>query len=135
MPIQWRRETNSPIVNDAIAKSEELNQHLSQTVRMLRATGLQSPFVVQTPAIAPAAITPENTMSITGLNPGAIKAAIEAAKQKSQDEMAVAMAAFTEAQNKAASVPVAINQVAAQMTKEADDALQELATFTKGAPA
>jgi hypothetical protein len=128
--MQWRRETNSPVLNEAIAKSEELNQHLSQSVKMLRATALQSPLVAPTPQI-----TTESTMSITGFNPGAIKAAIEAAKLKSQDELNTAMANLAEAQAQAASVPVAINQVAAKMKQEADDALQELATFTNGAPA
>ena len=74
-------------------------------------------------------------MSITGFQPGAIRAAIDAAKQKSQGDLAAAMAKLAEAQTKAATVPDAINQVAAMMAKEADDALQELATFTNGGPA
>lgn len=74
-------------------------------------------------------------MSITGFQPGAIKAAIDAAKQKSQDQLTAAMQKLSDAQTKAQSVPDAIHQVAAQMEKEADDALQELATFTNGGPA
>lgn len=73
-------------------------------------------------------------MSITGFQPGAIKAAINAAKQKSQDQLTAAMQKLADAQTKAQSVPDAIHQVAAQMEKEADDALQELATFTNGGP-
>jgi hypothetical protein len=76
----------------------------------------------------------ETPMTITGIQPGAIRAAIDAAKQKSQSDMQAAMAKLADAQTKAASVPDAINKVAAQMSKEADDALQELATFTNGAP-
>lgn len=86
---------------------------------------LQNPF-----------IRTENTkMSITGFQPGAIKAAIDAAKQNSQDKLSAAMAKLAAAQTKAQSVPDAINEVAAKMEKEADDALQELATFTNGGPA
>lgn len=87
---------------------------------------LANPFLSPTPGIP---------MTITGFQPGAIKAAIDAAKQKSQSQLADAMAKLSAAQEKAASVPAAIAQVAASMEKEADDALQELATFTNGGPA
>lgn len=73
-------------------------------------------------------------MTITGYQPGSIKAAIDAAKQEAQDELNSALAALAEAKASAASVPVAIKQVAAQMKREADDALQELAGFTNGGP-
>jgi len=85
---------------------------------------LQNPF-----------IRTENTkVSITGFQPGAIRAAIDAAKQNSQTQLSAAMAKLQAAQAKAQTVPDAINQVAAKMEKEADDALQELATFTNGGP-
>lgn len=77
----------------------------------------------------------ERTMSFTGFQPGAIRAALDAAKQKSQGKLNAAMAKLAEAQTKAEAVPEAIHQVAAKMEKEADDALQELAQFTNGGPA
>lgn len=76
----------------------------------------------------------ESDMSITGFQPGAIKAAIEAAKKNSQDQLSAAMTKLAAAQTKASTVPEAINQVAKAMEKEADDALQELAQFTNGGP-
>jgi hypothetical protein len=74
-------------------------------------------------------------MSITGFQPGAIKAAIDAAKAKAKADMEAAMGKLAAASAKSATVPDAIAQVAASMEKEADDALQELATFTNGGPA
>lgn len=88
------------------------------------AAALQNPFIK----------TENARMSITGFQPGAIKAAIDAAKQSSQDQLNQAMAKLAAAQTKAQSVPDAINQVALKMEKEADDALQELAQFTNGGP-
>lgn len=79
-------------------------------------------------------IQPGITMTFTGFQPGAIKAAIEEAKAKAASDMHGAMANLAEAQTKAATVPAAVNQVAAKMAKEADDALQELASFTNGGP-
>lgn len=92
--------------------SDKLDQHLSESIAQL---------------------APESKpMTISGFQPGAIKAAIEAAKLKSQTELQAAMDKLAVAQTKAAAVPEAIHKVAAQMTKEADDALHELATFTNG---
>lgn len=77
----------------------------------------------------------ESRMSLTGFQPGSIKAAIDAAKKASQDELASAMAELGAAQAKAAEVPAALKQVAGQIKKEAEDALQEFAQFTNGSPA
>lgn len=103
-------------------EGERLDRHLSDSIAELK---LPSPF-----------LGTENTkpMSITGFQPGAIRAAIDAAKKKSQAELEAAMGKLADAQTKAASVPDAIHKVAAQMTKEADDALQELSSFTNGGP-
>lgn len=87
-------------------------------------------------ALANPFIQPETRhMSITGFQPGAIRAAIDAAKQKSQADLDAAMVKLSAAQTKAASVPDAITALSVQMEKEADDALQELAQFTNGGPA
>lgn len=79
--------------------------------------------------------TGETNMSITGFQPGAVKAAIEAAQQGARDRQAQAMAKLVAAGAKAAGVADAIDQVSAQIEKEADDALAELAQFTNGGPA
>jgi hypothetical protein len=76
-----------------------------------------------------------NSMSITGFQPGAVKAAIEAAQQSARDRQAQAMAKLAAAGMKAAGVADAIDQVSARIEKEADEALAELAQFTNGGPA
>lgn len=74
-------------------------------------------------------------MSLTGYQPGAIKAAIDRAKQDSQAKVAEAMAKLAAAHTKAAEeVPEAIKLFAAKIDKEASDALQELAQYDNGAP-
>lgn len=89
------------------------------------AVALENPF-----------IKTENTkMSVTGYKPGAIKAALEAAKKQAQEELTAAMGTLSEAQVKAAEVPAAIKAVAGQIKKEAEDALQEFAEYTNGGPA
>jgi hypothetical protein len=93
--------------------SDKLDRHLADSIVQLR---------------------PGKPMTISGFQPGAIRAALDAAKKKSQEELQAAMNKLAEAQAKAASVPDAIHKVAAQMHKEADDALHELATFTNGPP-
>jgi hypothetical protein len=116
-----------------------LNQNGNQTIHMGDKTLEVGPMASNDEIIAALQnpfIRTENTkMSITGFQPGAIKAAIDAAKQNSQDKLTAAMAKLAAAQTRAQSVPDAINEVAAKMEKEADDALQELATFTNGGPA
>lgn len=79
--------------------------------------------------------TGDTNMSITGFQPGAVRAAIEAAQQGARDRQAQAMAKLAAAGVKAAGVADAIDQVSAQMEQEADDALAELAQFTNGGPA
>lgn len=74
-------------------------------------------------------------MSITGFQPGSIKAAIDAAQLAARERQAQSMAKLAAAGAKAASVADAIDQVSARMEREADDALQELAAFTNGGPA
>jgi hypothetical protein len=93
---------------------------------------LSNPFLY---AALPAANPGLSPMSITGFQPGAIKAAIDAAKAKAKADMEAAMGKLAAASAKSATVPDAIAQVAASMEKEADDVLQELATFTNGGPA
>lgn len=70
-------------------------------------------------------------MSITGLQAGAVKAAIQAAK----DRQAQSLTKLAGAASKVVSVSDAMDQVSTTMEKEADDALQELAQFTNGGPA
>jgi hypothetical protein len=75
------------------------------------------------------------TMSITGYQPGSIKARLEDLKARSASRRAGAWDKVAAADAKAAGVDAQIEQVAAQIEKEADDALQEFATFTNGGPA
>jgi hypothetical protein len=73
--------------------------------------------------------------SLTGLQPGAIRAKLDALKLKAAERRAQAMAKLDGADTKLASVDTAIEQYAARIEKEADDGLAEFATFTNGGPA
>lgn len=77
----------------------------------------------------------EVSMTLTGYQPGAIKAAIEKAKQEAQSKVSEAMAKLAAAHIKATEeVPAAIKTYAAKIEKEASDAIQELAEFDNGGP-
>jgi hypothetical protein len=79
--------------------------------------------------------TGDTNMSITGFQPGAVKAAIDAARQRARDGQAKSMERLAAAGAKAAGVNDAIDQISSQIEREADDALAELAQFTNGGPA
>jgi hypothetical protein len=76
-----------------------------------------------------------SAMSITGYAPGAIQAKLDALKQKAAERRSQSMAKLDGADAKLASVDTAIEAYAAQLEKEADDALQEFAVHTNGGPA
>lgn len=73
-------------------------------------------------------------MSITGYQPGSIKAKLDEIKAKAASRREGAWSKVAAADAKAAGVDAQLERVAAQIEKEADDALQEFATFTNGDP-
>lgn len=73
-------------------------------------------------------------MSLTGYEPGAIQARLDALKKNATARRQVALGKLDAADAKVASVDAAIERVAVQIEKEADDALQEFATHTNGGP-
>lgn len=80
-------------------------------------------------------IRTENTkMSISGYEPGSIKARMEALKKAGKDRRDAAIAKLDEAGKKHEAVSEEIERVADQIEKEADDALAEFAQFSNGAP-
>lgn len=81
-------------------------------------------------------IRTENTkMSISGYEPGAIRARLEALKKAGKDRRDAAIAKLDEAGKKHEAVSEEIERVAGQLEKEADAALQEFAEFSNGGPA
>jgi DNA anti-recombination protein RmuC len=77
----------------------------------------------------------ENTkMSISGYEPGAIKARLEALKKAGKDRRDQAIAKLDEAGKKHEAVSEEIERVAATIEKEADAALQEFSEFSNGGP-
>jgi hypothetical protein len=80
--------------------------------------------------------TPQETkpMSVTGFEPGAIRAKLDGLKQKARDRRAQSMAKLDAAHEMVASVDAEIEKVAAQIEKEAAAGLQEFAEFTNGGP-
>lgn len=89
------------------------------------ATALQNPF-----------IRTENTkMSISGYEPGAIRAKLEALKNQGKQRRDQALAKLENAGRAHEAVSDEIERVAGQLEKEADAALQEFAEFSNGGPA
>ena len=81
-------------------------------------------------------IRTENTkMSISGYEPGAIRAKLDALKKQGKDRRDAAIAKLDEAGKKHEAVSEEIERVAGQIEKEADAAIAEFAEFTNGGPA
>ena len=74
-------------------------------------------------------------MSISGYEPGSIRARLDALKKAGKDRRDSAIAKLDEAGKKHEEVSAEIERVAGQIEKEADAALQEFAEFSNGAPA
>lgn len=74
-------------------------------------------------------------MSVSGYEPGSIRARMEALKKAGKDRRDAAIAKLDEAGKKHEAVSEEIERVAGQLEKEADDALAEFAQFSNGAPA
>jgi len=73
-------------------------------------------------------------MTISGYEPGQIRARLDALKEKGRQRRDVALSKLEQAGKKHEAVSEEIEKVAAQIEKEADDALQEFASFTNGGP-
>jgi hypothetical protein len=81
-------------------------------------------------------IRTENTrMSISGYEPGSIRARMEALKKAGKDRRDQAIAKLDEAGKKHEAVSEEIERVAGQIEKEADAAFAEFSEFTNGGPA
>ncbi len=74
-------------------------------------------------------------MSVSGYEPGSIRARLDALKKAGKDRRDAAIAKLDEAGKKHEAVSEEIERVAGQIEKEADAALQEFAEFSNGAPA
>jgi hypothetical protein len=80
-------------------------------------------------------IRTENTkMSISGYEPGAIRAKLEALKKNGKERRDAALAKLDDAGAKHEAVSAEIEKVATQIEKEADAAIAEFASFTNGGP-
>lgn len=73
-------------------------------------------------------------MSISGYEPGAIKAKLEALKVKGKQRRDEALAKLEGAGQKHEAVSEEIERVATALEREADAALQEFSEFSNGAP-
>lgn len=76
----------------------------------------------------------KDTTKMSGFEPGSIKAKLEALKHKAQEARLSCLAKLDEAGTKHDAVNAEIERIAAEASKEADDALQEFAQFTNGGP-
>jgi ribosomal 50S subunit-associated protein YjgA (DUF615 family) len=74
-------------------------------------------------------------MSISGYEPGAIKAKMAAIKERGKQRRDEAIAKLEGAGQKHEAVSEEIERIATQLEKEADDALQEFAESSNGGPA
>jgi hypothetical protein len=73
-------------------------------------------------------------MSISGYEPGAIRARLEAIKKTGKERRDQAIAKLDGAGMKHEQVSAEIERVATVMEQEADAALQEFAEFSNGGP-
>ena len=78
--------------------------------------------------------TENTTLSITGYEPGAIRAKLATLKEDGRKRREQALAKLEDAGKKHEDVSAEIERGASQIEKEAEDALQEFASFTNGAP-
>lgn len=74
-------------------------------------------------------------MSISGYEPGSIRARLDALKKSGKDRRDAAIAKLDDAGKKHEQVSEEIERVASQIEKEADAAIAEFAEFTNGGPA
>jgi hypothetical protein len=74
-------------------------------------------------------------MSISGYEPGSIRARLDALKKSGKDRRDAAIAKLDDAGKKHEAVSEEIERVAGQIEKEADAAIAEFAEFTNGGPA
>lgn len=74
-------------------------------------------------------------MSVSGYEPGAIRARLDALKKAGKERRDQAIAKLDDAGKKHEAVSEEIERVAGQLEKEAADALQEFAEFSNGGPA
>jgi hypothetical protein len=74
-------------------------------------------------------------MSISGYEPGSIRARLDALKKAGKDRRDAAIAKLDGAGKKHEAVSEEIERVAVQIEQEADAALQEFAEFSNGGPA
>lgn len=79
--------------------------------------------------------TDTKPMSISGYEPGSIKAKLQALKNAGKQRRDAALAKLDDAGKKHESVSAEIETIAKQIEKEADDAIAEFAAFTNGGPA
>jgi hypothetical protein len=85
---------------------------------------LQNPFIR----------TEHTRMSISGYEPGAIKAKLDALKKSGKDRRDQALIKLDAAGRKHEAVSDEIERVAGQIEKEADAAIAEFAEFSNGGP-
>ncbi len=74
-------------------------------------------------------------MSISGYEPGSIRAKLEALKTAGKNRRDAALSKLDDAGKKHEAVSAEIESMASQIEKEADAAIAEFAEFTNGAPA
>lgn len=78
--------------------------------------------------------TESASVSVSGYEPGSIRARLDALKQAGKSRRDAALAKLEAAGRKHEAVSAEIERVASQIEKEADDALQEFSSFTNGSP-
>ena len=140
MPKQWRpwaaRNSNDPMIEQAMEKSEVLNQHLSDSIRELRADKIApSPFAETSPASGapsvPAASEKKNGMTIA---PGSFAASLKAMMDEAKAGLAQArsdgLAKVGEAVGKLNEAKTAVATVSGTLAKtieaEAASVMSEL---------
>src|SRR6185312_7895585 len=118
MPKQWRpwaaQNSNDPMIEQAMEKSEALNQHLSDSIRELRADKIApSPFAEAPPTnVAVPATSPEKkSMTVPGSFTASLKAMMDEAKAGLAQARSEGLAKVGEAVGKLTEAQKAVTQV------------------------
>lgn len=125
--MQWRRGANpnhDPLLEKALDSSQELNQHLSKSVAMLRAQEEH-----ESATLLPAVAFPERKL-MTAPAPGSFSAQIKAMMDEARNGIAQAradgVAKVGEAVSKLNEAKVATTKVAGAMAKTVEDEAAEV---------
>lgn len=136
MSVQELKEALGPeATNLTITYAANGNQILHVGDKIIEIGPMASTDEIRAAIQNPTIPTANTKMSISGYEPGSIRAKLEALKTAGKNRRDAALGKLDEAGSKHEAVSAEIEVIAKAIEKEADDALAEFAQFTNGGPA